>query len=75
MRKFLFMLVVLVLPAVASAQVNRTGTWEWGVIGLYQDSAGSGATGGSFLDVDSAWGLGFNFGYHLNERFMGRQPG
>lgn len=70
MRKYLLAMTVLAFPALVSAQVNRAGTWEWGVIGLYQDSASSGATGGAGVDMDNAWGLGFNFGYHLNERFM-----
>ncbi len=70
MRKLLFLATILALPAMASAQVNRAGSWEWGVIGIYQDSASSGGSQGSSVDVDNAWGLGFNFGYHFNERFM-----
>ena len=70
MRKLLFLIVIIALPAMASAQVNRAGSWEWGVIGIYQDSASSGGSQGSSVEVDNAWGLGFNFGYHFNERFM-----
>jgi opacity protein-like surface antigen len=69
MRKAMLAIAVLVLPSLASAQMDRTGSWEWSVIAIYQDSADSGADGGSALDVDSELGLGFNFTYNFNNNF------
>ncbi len=69
MRKAMLAVAVLVLPSLASAQMDRTDSWEWSVIAIYQDSADSGADGGSALDVDSELGLGFNFTYNFNNNF------
>ena len=62
------LLALVLLPALASAQMDRSGSWEWSVAAIYQDSADSGAEGGSSLDVDSELGLGFNFNYNFSNR-------
>jgi len=69
MRWTVIGLLLLAAPGISFAQSNRAGTWEWSVIGIYQDSSSSGGAGGSSLAVDSDWGLGFGFNYNLNNRF------
>ena len=69
MRRAVLALAVFALPALASAQMDRTGSWEWSVIAIYQDSSDSGADRGSRLEVDSQLGLGFNIGYNFNNKF------
>ena len=43
MQRLIIALFILALPALASAQGNRAGAWEWSVAAIYQDSASSGA--------------------------------
>jgi len=68
MRRLIAVLLVMLLPAVASAQGFRN-QWEWSFAAIYQDSEGTGTVGGSSLDIDSDLGLGFSFNYLINERF------
>mgnify|MGYP001820383796 FL=1 len=68
MRKAFLAVALLVLPALASAQMDRTGKWEWSIAAIYQDSADSGAEGDSGLDVDGELGLGFNFTYNFSNK-------
>jgi opacity protein-like surface antigen len=68
MRKAFLAVALLVLPAIASAQMDRTGTWEWSIAAIYQDSTDSGAAGDSSLDVDGELGLGFNFTYNFSNK-------
>lgn len=70
MRWTVIGVLLLAAPGLGFAQGNRAGTWEWSFAGIYQDSAGSGAAGGSSVDVDGQFGLGISFGYHLNNNFM-----
>jgi opacity protein-like surface antigen len=69
MHKALLTLLVLAAPALANAQGNRAGDWEWSFAAIYQDSNNSGGSGGSSLSVDSDWGLGVGFNYNFNNRF------
>jgi opacity protein-like surface antigen len=69
MRRTTAALIVLLLPALASAQGFRN-QWEWSVAAIYQESEGTGTVGGSGLEIDSDWGLGFNFSYLFSEKFM-----
>ncbi|MDH3989577.1 MAG: porin family protein [Gammaproteobacteria bacterium] len=69
MRRLTAILVVMLLPALASAQGFRN-QWEWSIAGIYQESESNGTVGGSGLDIDSDVGLGFSFNYLFNEKFM-----
>jgi len=72
--KIRFLVILLIaMPGLVHAQGygssrDRTGSWEWSLSGIYQDSEKTGAQGGSSVDIDSAWGLGFNLGYNFNNR-------
>jgi len=68
MRASLFAVVLAALPGLAFAQGNRAGSWEWSVAAIYQDSASSGADGGSSLKVDGELGLGFGFNYNFTNK-------
>ena len=65
MRRLTAILVVMLLPALASAQGFRN-QWEWSIAGIYQESESSGTVGGSSLNIDSDVGLGFSFNYLFN---------
>ena len=72
MRLLVSVIVLAALPGLAFAQGNRAGAWEWSFAAIYQDSAGSGAEGGSNLKLDSELGLGINFGYNFtNKLYLG----
>jgi opacity protein-like surface antigen len=72
MQKLLIAVLVLTAPALTFAQGNRAGAWEWSVAAVYQDSASSGAEGGSNLKLDNELGFGFNFGYNFtNKLYLG----
>lgn len=47
----------------------RKGELEWSFAVIAQDSESAGSAGGSVVDVDSAIGLGFGFGYFVGDRF------
>lgn len=68
MRTILIAALALTMPALAFAQTNRAGSWEWSVVAVYQDSASSGAEGGSNLAVDNELGLGIGFGYNFTNK-------
>ncbi|NCF25650.1 MAG: outer membrane beta-barrel protein [Gammaproteobacteria bacterium] len=72
MRTLLIVACLAAFPGLAFAQGNRAGAWEWSIAAIYQDSASSGAEGGSNLKLDSEWGLGINFGYNFtNKLYLG----
>jgi opacity protein-like surface antigen len=72
MRLLFIVISLAALPGLAFAQGNRAGAWEWSFAAIYQDSARSGAEGGSNLKLDSEWGLGINFGYNFtNKLYLG----
>jgi opacity protein-like surface antigen len=72
MQRLLIAILVLAAPALTLAQGNRAGTWEWSGALIYQDSASSGAEGGSNLKLDSEFGFGLNFGYNFtNKLYLG----
>jgi len=74
MRNVTIFVLLFAAPAAALAQGQGSrglgGSWEWSISGIYQGSEGSSSGGGSSIDVDNAFGLGFNVGYHLNDHFM-----
>ena len=72
MRTLLIVILLTTFPALASAQGNRAGSWEWSFAAIWQDSASSGAEGGSNLKLDGELGLGINFGYNFtNKLYLG----
>lgn len=68
MQRIVIALLALALPALTFAQGNRAGSWEWSFAAVYQDSASSGAAGGSNLRLDNELGLGFGFGYNFTDK-------
>jgi len=68
MRRLTAVLLVMLLPAVVSAQGFRN-QWEWSFAAIYQDSERTGTVGGSSIDIDRDFGIGFGFNYLVNERF------
>jgi opacity protein-like surface antigen len=68
MRTILIAIFVLTVPALSFAQANRADSWEWSIAAIYQDSASSGAEGGSNLKLDNELGLGVNFGYNFTDK-------
>ena len=68
MRTLLIAALALTMPALAFAQTNRANSWEWSVAAIYQDSASSGAEGGSNLKLDNELGFGLNFGYNFTNK-------
>ena len=72
MRTILIAVLALAAPALSVAQTSRANSWEWSVAAIYQDSASSGAAGGSNLKLDNQLGLGVNFGYNFTSKlFLG----
>jgi hypothetical protein len=69
MRRLTALLLVMLVPALASAQGYRN-QWEWSVAAIYQESEGDSALAGSSFELDSDLGLGFSFGYLFTEKFM-----
>ena len=69
MKRMLFGILLLGLSLTANAQRDYSGTWEWSISALYQDSKSMGSENGSSLKADSAIGLGFNVGYYLTDHF------
>ena len=49
---------------------GRGGTWEFLLPLKYTDSAAINGAGGSRVDISSDWGLGFGFGYNINDHFQ-----
>lgn len=68
MKKLTFVLLIVALPYVSSAQSNRSETWEISLSAIYQDSKSLGGGGGSSLDIDSDIGFGFNFAYNWSDK-------
>jgi opacity protein-like surface antigen len=71
MRKIFFTTLFLVVPAVSLAQGygnTRAQSWDFSIGGIYQKANISKGQGGSSLEVDNAFGLGFNIGYNFNNR-------
>jgi len=69
MKRVIFGILLLGLTLTANAQRDYSGTWEWSISALYQDSKSMGGESGSSLKVDSAIGLGFNVSYYLTDHF------
>lgn len=63
---------LLLLGLTGSAQAaqsggNRAGTYVYGFNVLYADSNTLDFEGGSTIELDDEYGLGFDFGYHVND--------
>lgn len=70
MQRFIIAILIIVIPAISNAQMDRARTWEWSIAALYQDSKNMGSDAGSSLRIDGAAGLGFNISYNLTSKFM-----
>lgn len=68
MRRISAVMLVLLLPALASAQ-GFHNQWEWSIAGIYQESERTGTVGGSSLEIDSDLGIGFSLDYFFNQKF------
>jgi opacity protein-like surface antigen len=71
MRKFFFVILIFLTPAISMAQgygSGRAQTWDFTFGALYQQADVATGNGGSSLEVDDAWGLGFNIGYNFSNR-------
>ena len=69
MKRVIFGVMLLGLSHAANAQRDHSGTCEWSISALYQDSKSMGSENGSSLKSDSAIGLGFNDGYYRTDHF------
>ena len=69
MRRISAVLLVLIFPALASAQGFGGSKWEFSVNALYQDSESVNGGGGSGVEIDSDWGLGFTLKYKFTPKF------
>lgn len=70
MQRFIIAILIIAIPAISNAQMDRARTWEWSIAALYQDSKNMGSDAGSSLRIDGAAGLGFNISYNLTSKFM-----
>lgn len=69
MRTTITVILLALVPVVSNAQtIDRAGTWEWSAAATFQQSKNIGSEGGSTLDVDSATGIGFSFGYNFSNK-------
>ena len=71
MRKILLGMLIFIVPAISVGQGHDSGRgqgWDFSVAGIYQRPDVAGGQGGSSLDVDDAWGIGFNIGYNFSNR-------
>ena len=71
MRKMLLGTLIFIIPAISMAQGQSSGRgqgWDFSLAGIYQQPDVASGQGGSSLDVDDAWGFGFNIGYNFNDR-------
>jgi len=69
MRATLTVIFLISLSFFSSAHAQgRTGSWEWAISGVFQDSKNLGSEGGSTLDIDDGIGIGFNLSYYVNTK-------
>lgn len=61
-------ILVASLSSTVHAQTTREAGWEFGVDGVYQDSAEHSFQGGSHAEFDDDFGLSAYVGYRFNER-------
>lgn len=70
MRKFFLVMSLFLVPAIGMAQnysMGRAQTWDFSLGAIYQQGDSAGGNGGSSLDVDDAWGIGFSVGYNFTD--------
>jgi len=75
MRAVLLYVFALTVPGLSLAQgyggyAGQKGSWEWSIVGLYQDAEEVGAGGGSRVSVDEGFGIGFGVGHYLTDRLV-----
>ena len=69
MRATLTTILLISLAFFSSAHAqDRTGSWEWAISGVFQESKNLGSAGGSTLDIDDGIGIGFNLSYYFNSK-------
>jgi opacity protein-like surface antigen len=71
MRNCLLAILIFSLPAISTAQgygSGRAQSWDFSLGAIYQQGDVASGDGGSSLDVDNAWGIGFSVGYNLTNR-------
>ena len=68
MRSLAIAILVVALPCISNAQGSKANSWDVSFSAIFQDSKSIAGDGGSFLDVDSATGIGVNFSYYLNSK-------
>ncbi len=71
MRNILIGTLIFMIPAISAGQGQGSGRaqdWDFSVAGIYQRPDIASGQSGSSLDVDDAWGLGFNLGYNFSNR-------
>lgn len=69
MRATLTAILLISLAFFSSAHAqDRTGSWEWAISGVFQESKNLGSAGGSTLDIDDGIGIGFNLSYYFNSK-------
>lgn len=69
MRVMALLLALALLPASAFAQWNTQPRWDFSVGAIYQESESASGENGSFLNMNSDWGLGISFNYAWTSRF------
>ncbi len=68
MRAIFLLLFTALLPASALAQWGEP-KWDFSIGAIYQESETSAGLNGSFLDMNSDWGLGLSFNYAWTPNF------
>jgi len=69
MRTIVTTIILIIFPFVSHAQgQDRSGSWEWAISGLYQQSKDIGSVGSSTLNVDDGIGFGFNISYNFSNK-------
>jgi hypothetical protein len=68
MRKLILAMLLIAVPFISNAQTSRAGSWEGSISAIFQDSIELDGENGSYLDVDSELGFGFNFALNINPK-------
>ena len=61
-------MLFIAVPCISNAQTSRAGNWEGSISAIYQESSEFDGENGSFVDIESDWGFGFNFALNINPK-------